>query len=589
LISHINPDGSIDRVGWLGRVTTKVYETSCALWALLAAKFAYGTTEFDKAIEGARNYLIKTQCLPAETDRTQYGGWGYPADTGLWADLSNTQFAALALYASRWPDVRKGMPHDTKTRLERYLRRAQLGDGGFRYGEPLPPQFPEVWLGGNPYGSMTAAGVWTSYTLGLTVQDELIKRAKAWLDANYSCRENPRLGGLWYYYWLWTAAKAFHFYNWQSVGGRDWYKELTDYLIRDTTSPYRQQADGSWPRTPEEPKVLATAWAILTLQVKQTIVGKLEFILGSNARLHVYDPLGRHTGFDPQTGLTQTHIPHSQYSGPDVYPQVITIGKYLRPGTYSLVVEGIKEGMYTLTVNSSYNGNYVTSERYISYISPGERVEWEVTVGTVITPVTVDVNFPPNQRPVADAGGPYLFFADDVLLDVDPDTLNRQSQGRWITAYLEPDPYGTALVAMDGRASFDPEGMPLTYRWVIYDTTERVVLKVKGPTPTFELPVGTYRVELIVNDGIQDSRPSVTSLKIKPVELIRYTDDDGRLLPSVELFLNNVAAEWGQLQDEKLMVKFPRGQFIERIQVGDQVEVRLTGDLKGIDRIRVIE
>lgn len=61
----------------------------------------------------------------------------------------------------------------------------------------------------------------------------------------------------------------------------------------------------------------------------------------------------------------------------------------------------------------------------------------------------------------------------------------------------------TGTVTLDGGGSYDPEGLPLAYRWYQKDelaSTEALF--------TVELPVGDYIFTLIVSDGVNDSAPA---------------------------------------------------------------------------------
>ncbi|MFQ5752046.1 MAG: FlgD immunoglobulin-like domain containing protein [bacterium] len=64
-------------------------------------------------------------------------------------------------------------------------------------------------------------------------------------------------------------------------------------------------------------------------------------------------------------------------------------------------------------------------------------------------------------------------------------------------------------VTLDGTASSDPDGDPLTYRWT-WDSDEAT-----GPTPTISLPVGTTTVTLMVNDGTVDSEPNQVDITVE--------------------------------------------------------------------------
>jgi len=96
----------------------------------------------------------------------------------------------------------------------------------------------------------------------------------------------------------------------------------------------------------------------------------------------------------------------------------------------------------------------------------------------------------PNTAPVADAGANQVVYA-------------------WID--------GIAEVNLDGSGSYDPDGDELIYswKWTIdgndYNTT--------GVKPTIELPVGQSTLELVVNDGREDSEPNqVVVTVVEPIK-----------------------------------------------------------------------
>jgi len=83
------------------------------------------------------------------------------------------------------------------------------------------------------------------------------------------------------------------------------------------------------------------------------------------------------------------------------------------------------------------------------------------------------------------------------------------------TAYAWFD--GITEVTLDGTGSYDDDGQPLTYLWSW--TIDGQTYDVNGVTATIELPVGEQTIELIVNDGIDDSEPDeVIITVIEPVE-----------------------------------------------------------------------
>jgi hypothetical protein len=91
-----------------------------------------------------------------------------------------------------------------------------------------------------------------------------------------------------------------------------------------------------------------------------------------------------------------------------------------------------------------------------------------------------------NKPPVANAGEDFVVYAmDDAIGEV----------------------------ALDGSGSTDEDGDPLTYTW--YMDGEQIAMGVK---PTVELSIGVHTIELIVNDGTENSLPDeVVITVVKPI------------------------------------------------------------------------
>ena len=128
-----------------------------------------------------------------------------------------------------------------------------------------------------------------------------------------------------------------------------------------------------------------------------------------------------------------------------------------------------------------YNGNMDDVRLYNRILSEGE-----------ITTLS-DL---PNGLPVADAG----------------DNLN-------LTCLAN-----AMYVDFDGSGSSDPEGQPLTYVWSIVDDQGQLIAiapEQQGlAKPTILLPLGTYTVTLVVNDGVQDSDPVSITVNITQDETV---------------------------------------------------------------------
>jgi len=95
-----------------------------------------------------------------------------------------------------------------------------------------------------------------------------------------------------------------------------------------------------------------------------------------------------------------------------------------------------------------------------------------------------------NTAPVADSGPDQVVYA-------------------WID--------GIAEVTLDGFDSYDIDGDNLSYTWSW--ASDGNIYEANSPNPTIELPIGEHIIELIVNDGIEDSEPDeVVVTVIEPLE-----------------------------------------------------------------------
>jgi hypothetical protein len=92
--------------------------------------------------------------------------------------------------------------------------------------------------------------------------------------------------------------------------------------------------------------------------------------------------------------------------------------------------------------------------------------------------------------------------------------------------------YEGYLVVLNGSASEDPEGDPLSFSWTQTSGPEVDLQKADTDSPEFTVPApGTYRFELVVSDGVDLSEPDTVEV-IAPFTLVE-TGDTGCTLGSI--------------------------------------------------------
>ena len=127
-----------------------------------------------------------------------------------------------------------------------------------------------------------------------------------------------------------------------------------------------------------------------------------------------------------------------------------------------------------------------------------------------------------TPRFLVDVPGSYLvqLIVNDGHLDSLPDTVVITTENSRPVANAGPDQ--TVVlgepVQLDGRGSSDGDHDTLTYRWSFTSVPEHSTVSLATPSaaqPTFVPDVaGLYVVQLIVNDGLEDSAPSTVRVTV---------------------------------------------------------------------------
>ena len=176
-------------------------------------------------------------------------------------------------------------------------------------------------------------------------------------------------------------------------------------------------------------------------------------------------------------------------------------------------------------------GSLVTLDGSASSDGDGDPLtfSWSLTArpagsaAVLANPTSVNPTF------TVDLAGDYTaqLIVNDGTVDSAPDSVIITSNNVAPVANAGPDQGGIALgsrVTLDGSASSDANGDPLTYSWSLTNRpagSAAVLTGANTVSPTFTVDrAGAYVVQLIVNDGTVNSAPntvSITTVNVAPV------------------------------------------------------------------------
>jgi len=263
--SQVHPNGGIYDVTY-----ETTYQTGMALMAL--ALYNDPAAAVKLIATNAMNYLASYQTVVV--GNVYYGGWGYdPGDENDWADLSNTQFAAMGMFYGSQYVGPASAPQGWKAPLKKFLERcsdwynAAAGEtwndspaawanghntpgtnGGFSYSSD------EDWI---TYG-VTGAGIWGAFMIGQETHP-MIAKAVAWFAAQYSWNINA--------YYVFALAKGLAAAVGAStpIGGHNWLQDMKDWLVDHAmqTVAGRAETQNYW--TMDYGDIMATSWVLMCM------------------------------------------------------------------------------------------------------------------------------------------------------------------------------------------------------------------------------------------------------------------------------------------------------------------------------------
>jgi hypothetical protein len=146
--------------------------------------------------------------------------------------------------------------------------------------------------------------------------------------------------------------------------------------------------------------------------------------------------------------------------------------------------------------------------------------KWSLTSKPVGSTAVLSNTTISNPTFTADLGGSYVaqLIVNNGVLDSQPSSVTIKTTNTQPVANAGVNRFVAtgATVALDGTGSHDADNDPLTFSWTFTSRppgSSAVLVNANTATPTFTADVaGTYVIQLIVNDGLQDSNPSTVSI-----------------------------------------------------------------------------
>ena len=199
-------------------------------------------------------------------------------------------------------------------------------------------------------------------------------------------------------------------------------------------------------------------------------------------------------------------------------------------------------------------GSHVTLDGSASTDANGDPLTYLWSLTAKPTGSTAVLSSPTSVTPTftVDRAGTYTaqLIVNDGTLSSDPNTVNISTVNVAPVANAGPDQGGKALgalVTLDGSASSDANGDPLTYLWSLTAKPAGSIAALSSLTsvsPTFTVDLaGNYVAQLIVNDGTVSSAPNtvnITTVNVAPVA--NAGPDQGGKTPGSTVTLNGSAS-----------------------------------------------
>ena len=284
-----NPDSDGDGKGvYLGNEWYTTYSTGICMMAIAASRDPNRVVNvpgsqvngwtYKEVLQDMVDYMAFGQ---SDIDSNGRGGWGYSDNEG-WSDNSNGGYAVLGLAYAQ--DQQLGfnctIPQFVRNELSLFVDWIQCNsgddwDGGSGYSWPC--DWVNILKTGNLIFEMKFAGD-TTAPPPARMQRALAYLGRWWNEPN---QDPGWKGPPPHYQSMYCVMKGLTYAGIQTIDVNGapvyWYDEFADAIVAN------QQPDGSWPQDYWGGQILATEWALLTLEVIAPILNQPPDCSGAQA------------------------------------------------------------------------------------------------------------------------------------------------------------------------------------------------------------------------------------------------------------------------------------------------------------------
>ena len=247
---------------------------------------AIDSEKYHDQLQAITDFIIKGQL--------RHGGWHYPGESAKNGDTSITQYAILGLWAAHRAGIE--IPIEVFEEAASWHFKTQSRAGGYKYQPLDKPNLPptgtmavagsgsvgiirHVLFGNQPdyvtddgKESKTRFGVLEKKNVNRQTEnktrykpkpikpqlDAAVEKSYRWVEGKYLDNMKSDHDGFHHYY-FYALERTASINHWETIGGRDWYKEGVDHLLP------QQRKNGSWPDSVKHTQHAPTATCFATL------------------------------------------------------------------------------------------------------------------------------------------------------------------------------------------------------------------------------------------------------------------------------------------------------------------------------------